>query len=150
MGTRAMIKIDGKPIFATHWDGNPESLGEDLKKARPTIKSIMSIAKKHTIDFADKIVLKELQKEREEYLAKKHKLPIEKIKKGIRRGFVVSAEDYDISDISHYDDWAEYEYDINTKTGEIKVRSRTGSWKSTTDIGKWETIRSKDKLKKVI
>jgi hypothetical protein len=150
MGTRAMIKIDGKPIFATHWDGNPEGLGEDLKKARPTIKSIMSVAKKHIIDFADKIVLKELQKEREEYLVKKHKLPIEKIKKGIRRGFVVSAEDYDISDISHYDDWAEYEYDINTKTGEIKVRSRTGSWKSTTDIGKWETIRSKDKLKKVI
>jgi hypothetical protein len=150
MGTRAMIEIDGKPIFATHWDGYPKSLGEDLKKARPTVKSIMTVAKKHSIDFADKSVLKELQKERLEYLMKKHKLPLEKIKKGIRRGGVISSEDYPITDISRYDDWAEYEYDIDSKTGQIKVRERSGSWRSTSDIGKWKTIRGKDKLEKVI
>ena len=51
MGTRAVINFQGKPLFATHWDGDPQSLGSELaaKKAR-TPSEIFSIAVKHQID----------------------------------------------------------------------------------------------------
>ena len=105
MGTRAMISIDGKPMIATHWDGNPESLGVQLSKVKPTIKNIINVAKSHTIDSANHSILKELSNERILMLMKKHKLSREKIIKGFRRGGIIGAEDYDISDIKKYGDF---------------------------------------------
>lgn len=113
VGTRAMIRIDGKDFAATHWDGYPTSLGKDL--ADLPIKSkaaILAVAKGHTIDAVDKSVYEKANKERIEMLSKKHKLPISKIKKGIRRGNIIAAEDHELSSIDNYGDWAEYIYDI--------------------------------------
>lgn len=152
MGTRAMIDVNGKPFIATHWDGYPTSLGEDLlKMKKPTISNIVRVAKQHQIDFVDSSVQKKLNEERLKYLAKKHRLPLTKIKKGFRRGQVISAEDHEILPLKVYDDWAEYEYDIDTKTGEIKVRGITGSWMKK-KAGKWNKInmRNLKKLEKVI
>ena len=73
MGTRAMIKKDGKPFLATHWDGYPSSLGKDLLKCK-TDKQIIAAAKKHDIDFAHKSVHKQLNDERVKKLMKKHRL----------------------------------------------------------------------------
>jgi hypothetical protein len=38
MGTRAIIRIEGKDFVATHWDGNPENLGNELKEMRKKVK----------------------------------------------------------------------------------------------------------------
>jgi len=113
MGTRAVIRYNGKDFLATHWDGYPESLGVDLAKLPTKSKrAILIIAKKHQIDAGSSEVHTELTKERFEMLSKKHKLSISEIKKGKRRGNIISAEDYPIGSISNYGDWAEYIYDI--------------------------------------
>jgi hypothetical protein len=148
MGTRAVIRVDGKPVFATHWDGYPESLGADLVGLRKkTLASVQVVARKHSVDFASPIVRKGLNEERVRYIAKKHKLPIEKVKKGYRRGNIITSDDYEIGGIRGYDDWAEYEYDVNTKTGKVMVRPRAGSYEKDNIVGKWFDI-TKGKLKK--
>lgn len=140
MGTRAMISVDGKPMIATHWDGYPDSLGRDLKKLKSKdIQSIIEVAKKHTIDFADNSIRKKINEERIRQLAKKHRLSEKKIKEGIRRGGVISAEDYEISPIKGYGDFAEFQYDIDSKTGKIRVRELSGMWGSGTK-GKWKQL----------
>jgi len=148
MGTRAVIRVNGKPMFATHWDGYPDSLGNDLINLRKkTLASVKRVAKKHSIDFASPMFKKELNKERLEHISKKHKLPIEKVKKGYRRGNIITSDDYEIGGIRGYDDWAEYEYDVNTKTGKVRVRPRTGSYEEDNIAGKWFDI-AKGKLQK--
>ena len=130
MGTRAMIRIDGKDFAATHWDGYPEGLGKDLA-ALPTKSkaAILTVAKEHSIDAVDKGVYEKVNKERVEMLSKKHKLPISKIKKGIRRGNVIASEDYEIGSIDNYSDFVEYIYDI--KGDSIYVAKGHGDYDAT-------------------
>jgi len=157
MGTRAMISIDGKPFIATHWDGYPESLGKDLASlADPRmVDKLIAVGQSHSIDFADTSVQKELNALRIKLIALKQKLPIAKVKKGIRRGNVLTSDDYEISPIKNYDDWAEYQYDIDSKTGKIKVREISGSWQSRKKEGKWQPLsqaieKAEKRLKKII
>lgn len=153
MGTRAVIRVNGKPMFATHWDGNPDSLGKDLAKLKnKTISDVMKVAKKHTIDSASLMVRKRLNDERVKDIAKRHKLSEKKVKDGYRRGNIITVDDYEIGNIDNYGDFAEYEYDVNTKTGEVKVRPVSGEW-SNKKSSKWSNIRiqgEKKKLKKVM
>jgi hypothetical protein len=148
MGTRALISIDGKPMIATHWDGNPENLGVQLSVVKPTIENIIEVAKKHTIDSANRSILRELNNERIRMLMEKHKLTREKIIKGFRRGNIIGAEDYDIGDIKNYGDFAEYQYDIDSKTGKIKFRELHGSWNNA-KAGKWTNMNEKWKAKQL-
>lgn len=140
MGTRAIITKEGAPFIATHWDGYPESLGEDLKNM-PDIsdKSIIAVAKEHSIDFADKTVRAKLNKERIKTLCTKHNLTEAEIKQGLRRGCVISSDDYQIGDIKIYDDWAEYQYDI--REGKIYYRPLSGSWENSVKNGRWKLLR---------
>jgi len=39
MGTRAIVKLNGKIVAFTHWDGNPNVLGRDLVALFENIKS---------------------------------------------------------------------------------------------------------------
>lgn len=153
MGTRAIIRINEKPVFATHWDGYPESLGQDLVKLKnKTISNIMRVAKKHTIDSASPIVRKKLNEERVKKIAKRHNLSTEKVKKGIRRGSVITVDDYEIGQIGNYGDFAEYEYDVNTSTGEVKVRERSGEWTEKSSK-RWKKVKiqaEKKKLKRLM
>ena len=87
MGTRAIITIEGKPVIATHWDGYPDSLGEDLKEMPDlTIESILKVAEKHSVDFMEKSIGEKVMLDRIKALAKKHNLSIAEIKAGKRRG----------------------------------------------------------------
>ncbi len=62
MGTRAIVKFNGKKVVATHWDGDPENLGKLLvsftkrkgiaKLSMPQMKKILDI--KHTVDHTFK------------------------------------------------------------------------------------------------
>jgi len=150
MGTRAVIKVDGKPMFATHWDGYPDSLGSDLVDLKKkSLASVLRVAKKHTIDFASPLFRKELSEVRLRSIAKRHKMPLEKVRKGWRRGNITTVDDYDVGAFRRYDDWAEYEYDVDTKTGKVKVRPRTGSYESDNIAGKWVEI-AKGMLKKSV
>lgn len=162
MGTRAMISIDGKPFIATHWDGYPESLGADLQSlVNPMDKEkLIAVASKHTIDFADSSIAKELNAIRMKAIAERMKMPLTKVKAGWRRGNVQTADDSDITSIRNYDDWAEYQYDIDSKTGKITVRELAGSWRDK-DLkkGKWKPLQkavaeaeaeAKKRLKKVV
>jgi hypothetical protein len=54
MGTRAVIRMNGKFMYATHWDGYPDSLGKDLLKGLGAGLTIQQIADSHSIDFTVK------------------------------------------------------------------------------------------------
>ena len=113
MGTRALIRFNGKDFIATHWDGNPSVLGAQLLKLpQKTKRAIIAAAKERSIDSASKEVRDELNKERLEYLSQKHKIPLSEIKKGKRRGNIIESEDYEIGTIDNYGDFAEYIYDV--------------------------------------
>ena len=113
-------------MLATHWDGYPSSLGSDLLHCDKSIKAVIEVAKGHTIDAADPRILVALNGERVNALAGKHQLTVQEIKAGKRRGNVISADDYEISDISNYGDLAEYQYDISGK--EVYFRPLDGWW----------------------
>jgi hypothetical protein len=49
-----------------------------------------------------------------------------------------------------YGDWAEYEYEVDAKTGKIKYRTRSGEWQKAV-IGKWKSLSmARKKLDKVV
>ena len=126
IGTRAIISINGKPMLATHWDGYPSSLGLDLLHCDKSIKAVIEVAKGHTIDAADASILDMLNGERIRQLAEKHQLTVQEIKAGKRRGNVICADDYEISDITRYGDLAEYHYAPCGK--EVYFRPLDGWW----------------------
>ena len=113
-------------MLATHWDGYPSSLGADLLHCDNSLSTVIQVAKDHTIDAVDSSLLDTLNGERIKQLADKHQLTVQEIKAGKRRGNVISADDYEISDIWKYGDLAEYQYDIRGK--EIHLRPLTGWW----------------------
>ena len=99
-------------MLATHWDGYPTSLGADLLHCDKSIEAVIEVAKAHAIDAADPQLIETLNQERVEQLAQDHLLSVQEIKAGIRRGNVISADDYETADICTYRDLTEYEYDI--------------------------------------
>ncbi len=126
IGTRAVISINGKPMLATHWDGQPSSLGKELMSFGISVAAILRIAEKHTIDAADASLREDLNRQRIRKLSEQHELTEAEIGEGFRRGNILRAEDYEISDMRDYEDWAEYQYDIR---GEVVLfRPLTGSF----------------------
>ena len=113
-------------MLATHWDGYSASLGLDLLHCDKSIKAVVEVAKGHTIDSADALLLDMLNHERIRQLAKKHQLTVREIKAGKRRGNVICADDHEIADIRIYGDWAEYHYDLCAK--EVYSRPLDGWW----------------------
>ena len=87
---------------------------------------MIEVAKAHTIDAADPRILETLNRERVSQLAEKHRLSVQEIKAGKRRGTIICADDYEIADIWNYGDWAEYLYDLCEK--EVYFRPLTGWW----------------------
>ena len=126
IGTRAIISIDGHPMLATHWDGNPASLGRDLLNCDKSVKAVIEVARAHTIDSADASLLETLNRERVTQLAEKHQLTAQEIKAGKRRGNVICADDFVIADIRTYRDLAEFEYDIRDNA--VYYRPLDGWW----------------------
>ena len=98
-------------MLATHWDGYPSSLGMELLHCDKTMAALIEVARMYTIDAAHRTILEDLNRERIKELAKKHRLTEKKIKKGLRRGNIIGAEDHEICNIDNYGDWAEYQYD---------------------------------------
>ena len=131
MGTRALISINGKPMIATHWDGYPSALGSDLLQCDKTLGAVIRVAEEHTIDGADRSIRKNLNRKRVKELAEKHRLSEEEIRNGKRRGSLITADDYEICDINHYRDWAEYQYDIRGK--EVYFRPLRGQYPESLD-----------------
>ena len=135
MGTRAMIKVNGKLAYATHWDGNPESLGKDLlalrRKGALSMGGILGVAAQHSINFAARPLLNLANST---MLANLKQQGGGKLPDGynwIER----EAGGKFVNDIRHYGDWAEYEYDVNTRTGSIKVQELSGEWTKRRKIG---------------
>jgi hypothetical protein len=126
IGTRAIISFNGKPMLATHWDGYPSSLGRDLLNCDRSIEAVIDVGKSHTIDAADASLIDMLNRERIRQLVEKHQLAVQEIKAGKRRGNVICADDYEISDMTKYGDLAEYHYDVCGK--EVYFRPLNGWW----------------------
>ena len=63
---------------------------------------------------------------RVEQLAQRHQLSVQEIKAGKRRGNVLCADDYEISDIGLHRDLAEFQYDI--RNNEVYFRPLDGWW----------------------
>lgn len=53
MGTRARIIWNGIPLFTTHWDGHPESLGAELLDTN-TPREVYLVAKRFSINSVSK------------------------------------------------------------------------------------------------
>ena len=113
-------------MLATHWDGCPTSLGRNLLNCDELMKAVTEVAKAHVIDAADPQLIETLNRERVEQLAGKHRLSVQEIKAGKRRGNIVCADDYAISDIALHRDLAEFQYDI--RGNEIHFRPLDGWW----------------------
>ena len=158
MGTRAIITKDGKPFIATHYDGNPSSLGRDLLN-KSSDEEIIKAAVEHTIDFADEIVCKIVNPERYAYIAnkaneilkktgKKKRYTIKDIEdmdnKGESLTFgVQGAGDYPVGSIGGYNDFAEYQYDL--KEGKFYFRELSGEYpKSLKTAGKFVELNQKE------
>ena len=125
-----MIRIDGKDFVATHWDGYPEGLGKDLASLPVKNKrAILSVAKEHNIDSASDEIHSELNKKRIESISKEHKLSTSEVKKGMRRGDIISVEDYEVGFIKNYGDFAEYIYDIRDNS--VYVAEGVGDYDAT-------------------
>ncbi len=140
MGTRAIITQNGKPLIATHWDGYPESLGEDLKKMPDlSTDSIIKASEEHSIDFIDNSIGEQVTLSRLNTIAKKHNISIDEVKQGYRRGGVISSDDYEIGDIKIYDDFAEYQYDIRNNA--IYWREVSGCWRTRKVDDNWTLLK---------
>ena len=113
-------------MLDTHWDGYPASLGRDLLRCDKSIEAVIEVAEAHTIDAADPQLIEALNRERVEQLAEKHRLSVQEIKDGKRRGNVIFADDYEITDIRIHRDLAEFEYDI--RGNEVFFRRLDGWW----------------------
>jgi len=124
IGTRAVISINGKPMLATHWDGQPASLGKELMSFGISVVAILRIAEKHTIDAADASLREDLNRQRIRKLSEQRMLTEAEIGEGFRRGNIPTTEDYEISDMRDYEDWAKYQYDIRGKV--LLFRPLTG------------------------
>ena len=149
MGTRALISINEKPYIATHWDGDPESLGADLLTVCITDnknfkRDIIKVANYHTIDAADlkDEFFEKVQDERFKQISKKTKgkYSVAALKKLEKEGQMITfsimcAGDYSLSSIENYGDWAEYQYDLTD--GKWRYRELSGSYpKSLEEAGK--------------
>ena len=141
MGTRAVIRIGGEPMIATHWDGDPDCLGKELTNLKDkSIMNLVEVAKEHTIDCVHKSIREELNNERIKEIATKHKLTAKKVKEGYRRGNVICADDWEIEDIKIYSDFPNYEYDI--RGTEVFYRTHSGEFGSASaKVGGWRKIK---------
>jgi len=126
MGTRALISINGKAMIATHWDGYPSALGSEFLQCDKTLGAIIRVAEGHTIDGADSSIREGLNRKRLKELSGKHRLSEKEIRNGKRLGPLITADDYEICDLNHYQDWAEYQYDIRGK--EVFFRQLRGQY----------------------
>ena len=113
-------------MIATHWDGYPSALGSGLLQCDKTLWAVIRVAERHTIDGADSSIREDLNRKRVKELSEKHGLSEKEIRNGKRRGPLITADDYKIGDINHYQDWAEYQYDIRGK--EVFFRPLRGQY----------------------
>ena len=131
MGTRAIITQKGKPLFATHWDGYPDELGKGLAKAK-SMSGIFREAVKRYINSADR-----------KFLKKSNLAMNRKLKGQAGYGWISKKKPF-VYDIKGYDDWAEYQYDLDSKGRLKKWRALSGTWKSPTrKTGKWKIVKGR-------
>ena len=133
-------------MLATHWDGNPGSLGCDLLNCDKSLKAVIEVAKAHTIDAADPQLLDAPNHERVRQIAEKSQLSVDPIKAGKRRGNIISTDDFVIADIGLHRDLAEFQYDIRHNA--VYFRRLDGWWpESLRNAGEFR--RLDDSLKKM-
>jgi hypothetical protein len=126
MSTRAIITKNGKEFIATHFDGYPEGLGEDLI-GKFTDEEIKEAASRHNISFIEG-----------------GKPTTQTIRPDIMisGSRMLAAQDYPTCDIANYDDFAEYQYDL--KDGKWQFRPRWSSWqKAKNKPGKFYPLTKK-------
>jgi len=122
MGTRAIISVDGKWKYATHWDGYPTCLGRNLLEAGSYLEAIEKVALERTVDYASEDRASALNEVRFEDISRKAQDPkytpeyLRKLwedeNKCLTFG-IHTAEDYPIGKIENDGDYGqEYIYDL--------------------------------------
>jgi len=128
MGTRAVVHVDLRPVgygkdiwIATHLDGNPENLGKDLRK--------------------------EIAFQKNEFKRNFPSIPLDMgsiLQKAVARASAL--HNIDLMSVDGkgefpYGDYADYQYEVDAKTGKVKVRTLQGEWGSSIQkIGKWKQL----------
>ena len=163
MGTRAAVKFNGKLMLATHWDGNPSTLGKELAVLKDkSAENVVKVASGHSIDqiapeFAPKnpIVLKNgaylgdgKRGDKITYfprndaemtaLQKSHGTWMEGGGGTADRTKEVEFKFADVVPMSTYGDFAEWEYDI--KGDKVYARPLSDSYDKSDKTGKFTLI----------
>ena len=107
MGTRAIIRKNGRLLIATHWDGYPKGLGKSLLDMRDnSVESILKAGVESHINSADRSILKEAN----DVMIKKLK-PGGKWESGY--GWIeTQGKGWFVTNIKGYGDFAEWDYDV--------------------------------------
>lgn len=165
MGTRAVIKFEGKPMLATHWDGYPESLGAELVAIKDkTPEKVIKVASLHNIDFISPKFTpkKKLVVPKQIYNMKTGKyvkgqlitefLTDEEMdRRNIQGTFIPTKGKTErkystIAPMSQYGDFAEWEYDI--KDGKVLARRIVGSYPDKKAESSWKSLPTQASAKK--
>jgi hypothetical protein len=144
MGTRAIVRLNGKLLMATHWDGYPVSLGKDLLKAGNDVTNILKVGSENHIDSVNPKYL-DLANEvsiatQKAIIQKNNKIlasdNVDKVDKQMAENRIAEAKDFlsryekgeQIDNISSYDDFAEWDYDV--RPDGVYVATRKDSFKN--------------------
>lgn len=136
MGTRAVVRANlepfnyGKDIFiATHWDGMPDSLGQDLvKKIKKNLRK--GDPKNLSVDLGGS-----LQEAVFEATASHH----------IDTVSTIGEEEFN----EKYGDWAEYVYRI-TPDGGVQYTEASGAWGGFLEDAQWKDIQGAEKVEEIV
>jgi hypothetical protein len=164
MGTRAVVKYEGKPMLATHWDGYPTELGVYLIKSKKTVPDIIKTATRFNIDLIDPKFApkKEISTPSKVYNFDKHKsVKGVKITKFLTEDQMNKYGDIgtfdtkgnveiklaEIIPFKQYGDFAEWEYDI--RGNKVYVRKIDDSYQKRKVSSRWYKLDNKSKAEKV-
>ena len=147
MGTRAVIRMNGKFMLATHWDGYPDSLGKELVKLKDKSSlNVVQLSAEHNIDS----IHKDFVPKKSITTGQDNDIQTTVFKKSgtFSGGTFIRGEEGKSKKISsiidnekQYGDWAEYIYDI--RNGDVYVAEGHGDYSSTLNAEKEGNLKWK-------
>lgn len=131
MGTRAVVNLNLEDLdmgvysfwWATHWDGYPSSLGEDLMEALQKAKGDKISGEVNRDKLRKEVVL----------ACQEHTIDFEESG---------SSGDAKEQFLDTYGDWGEFEYHFHKVNGDIRIKYRevSGAWDGDQQVGEWKDL----------
>jgi len=149
MGSLALIRLDGKPVVVTHWDGEPWYLGRALLKHRPmneidVIRAVGHFTIDAVTDDFDRDQFRELRflPLDPEFRSGVASIARAVLEEAFPDAKVIGPEDRPVVPLRDFRGWIAWEYDIKTKpTWHVKYREVRAWFRELPDIEKpWKDL----------